>query len=85
MEGSAGLMWLAGLTAYADFLLLLQLPVGFLALRRIACVQVVAATQLADCAGSSSGTVAPDFCDSRINSFDVSVSLARAMVGTVDG
>ena len=30
MEGSSGLVWLAGLTTYADFLMLLQLPVGFL-------------------------------------------------------
>lgn len=30
LEGSAVLGWMAGLTSYADFLLLLQLPVGFL-------------------------------------------------------
>lgn len=30
MEGLSGLVWLAGLTTYADFLMLLQLPVGFL-------------------------------------------------------
>lgn len=30
LEGLAGLGWLAGLTGYADFLMLLQLPVGFL-------------------------------------------------------
>ena len=30
LDGAAGLAWLAGLTAYADFLLLLQLPIGFL-------------------------------------------------------
>jgi hypothetical protein len=30
LEGLGGLMWLAGLTTYADFLMLLQLPVGFL-------------------------------------------------------
>jgi hypothetical protein len=30
LEGMAGLGWLAGLTGYADFLMLLQLPVGFL-------------------------------------------------------
>ncbi len=30
MEGTSGLIWLAGLTNYADFLMLLQLPVGFL-------------------------------------------------------
>lgn len=30
LEGVTGLGWLAGLTAYADFLLLLQLPLGFL-------------------------------------------------------
>jgi hypothetical protein len=30
LEGMAGLAWLAGLTSYADFLLLLQLPIGFL-------------------------------------------------------
>lgn len=30
LEGTAGLAWLAGLTAYADFLMLLQLPIGFL-------------------------------------------------------
>lgn len=30
MEGAAGLGWLAGLTSYADFLMLLQLPIGFL-------------------------------------------------------
>ncbi len=30
MEGLSGLIWLAGLTSYADFLMLLQLPVGFL-------------------------------------------------------
>ncbi len=30
MEGNSGLVWLAGLTSYADFLMLLQLPVGFL-------------------------------------------------------
>ena len=30
MEGWSGLVWLAGLTTYADFLMLLQLPVGFL-------------------------------------------------------
>lgn len=30
LEGQSGLIWLAGLTTYADFLMLLQLPVGFL-------------------------------------------------------
>lgn len=30
LDGLAGLAWLAGLTSYADFLLLLQLPIGFL-------------------------------------------------------
>ena len=30
LEGSAVVGWMAGLTSYADFLLLLQLPVGFL-------------------------------------------------------
>lgn len=30
MEGMAGLAWLAGITSYADFLMLLQLPIGFL-------------------------------------------------------
>jgi hypothetical protein len=30
LHGLAGLGWMAGLTTYADFLLLLQLPVGFL-------------------------------------------------------
>lgn len=30
MEGHTGLIWLASLTTYADFLMLLQLPVGFL-------------------------------------------------------
>jgi hypothetical protein len=30
LEGNAGLGWLAGLTGYADFLMLLQFPVGFL-------------------------------------------------------
>lgn len=30
MSGKAGVMWLVGLTLYADFLLLLQLPVGFM-------------------------------------------------------
>ena len=30
LEGTAGLAWLAGLTCYADFLMLLQLPIGFL-------------------------------------------------------
>ena len=30
LEGLAGLCWLAGLTSYADFLVLLQMPLGFL-------------------------------------------------------
>lgn len=30
LSGSSAIFWMAGLTAYADFLLLLQLPVGFL-------------------------------------------------------
>jgi len=30
MQGIVGLGWFAGLTAYADFLMLLQLPIGFL-------------------------------------------------------